>query len=252
MLGWKKNFLGIEAVNPSVGQACAKVAASVDHFMTYKVYGMCPDDRDMAQKLIASDYDPLPRRCFSRTPTNYRKPLSINTSFGLNLVMLTSYGTVTNVDYSCLVSKVTMDRRRFFACADCFNLSKRGWDIPTNESVCWIHHWWSLKVKAWRNPNQPRFQPTTGTFAAMMRERNVTIVSATLNEAPFNEVIALRGLFPLYVLIGSRIPFFDNTLDIVCSTLILDGWDRNTIFSAFWLEQNSSTAGTSLGGSFFL
>ncbi|KAL9424513.1 hypothetical protein AB3S75_031604 [Citrus x aurantiifolia] len=39
------------------------------------------------------------------------------------------------------------------------------------------------------------FSPTTGTFAAMMRERNVTIVPATLNlEAPFNENLRPKGL----------------------------------------------------------
>ncbi|KAM2011778.1 hypothetical protein ACFX1T_023709 [Malus domestica] len=58
-----------------------------------------------------------------------------------------------------------------------------------------------------------------------MREKNVTIASSTLNlGSPFNEITVLRGLLPLYTSIGSSLPFFDNTLDIIHSTLFLDGW----------------------------
>ncbi|KAK3212421.1 hypothetical protein Dsin_017127 [Dipteronia sinensis] len=56
------------------------MASNVDRFMTNKVYGMCSDDWDTAQKLIAGGCDPLPRkRCFSRTPIHYSKPLAIST-----------------------------------------------------------------------------------------------------------------------------------------------------------------------------
>ncbi|GAV87399.1 Methyltransf_29 domain-containing protein [Cephalotus follicularis] len=224
----KKNFLGVEAVNPSIGLACARMASNVDGFMSYNVHGMCPDDWDMAQKLIASGCEPLPRRrCFSKTPARYGKPLPINSSLWSQPsdadILWNRYKCKR---YSCLVSSKTMDRRGFFKCADCFNLSKRGWDTPTNESISaefTIDEVLALK------PGEIRigldFSPTTGTFAAMMRERNVTIASATLNlGAPFSEVIALRGLLPLYVSINSRLPFFDNTLDIVHSTMFLDGW----------------------------
>lgn len=224
----KKNFLDVEAVSPSIGQVCAKMASIVDRFMTYKVYGMCPDDWDIAQKLIVSGCDPLPRRrCFSRTPSHYSKPFAIDTSLwtqpsDANIL----WNRYKCKSYSCLVSKGPVDRRGFFKCTDCFNLSKQAWNVPTNESVSaefTINQVLRLK------PGEIRigldFSPTTGTFAAMMRERNVTIASATLNlGAPFNEAIALRGLLPLYISVGSRLPFFDNTLDIVHSTLFLDGW----------------------------
>lgn len=69
------------------------------------------------------------------------------------------------------------------------------------------------------------FSIGTGTFAARMREFNVTIVSATINlGAPFSETIALRGLVPLYLAINQRLPFFDNTLDLIHTTRFLDGW----------------------------
>jgi hypothetical protein len=64
-----------------------------------------------------------------------------------------------------------------------------------------------------------------GTFAARMHSRNVTIVSSALNlGGPFNELIALRGLVPLHLSLSHRLPFFDSTLDLVHSHLLLDGW----------------------------
>jgi SAM-dependent methyltransferase len=37
-------------------------------------------------------------------------------------------------------------------------------------------------------------------------------------------MIALRGLVPLYLTINQRLPFFDNTLDLIHTTRFLDGW----------------------------
>ncbi|GKV16975.1 hypothetical protein SLEP1_g27535 [Rubroshorea leprosula] len=198
-LSGKKSFLGVESINPSIGLACTRMASNVDRFMSYKIYDICPDDWDIAQKLILNGCDPLPRRrCFSRTPLRYTKPFPVNSSLW----------------------------RGFFKCASCFDLSKRGWEVQEKESTTAE---FTIDEVLRLKPGEIRigldFSPTTGTFAALMRERNVTIASATLNlGAPFNEVIALRGLLPLYVSVGSRLPFFDNTLDIIHSTMFLDGW----------------------------
>ncbi|KAE9458604.1 hypothetical protein C3L33_09470, partial [Rhododendron williamsianum] len=63
----------------------------------------------------------------------------------------------------------------------------------------------------------------SGTFAARMAERNVTVVTATLNiDAPFSEFIAARGLFPLYLSLDHRFPFHDNVFDIVHTGSALD------------------------------
>lgn len=218
----KKNFLGLEALNPSIGLACANMASNVDRYMNYDIHGLCPDDRELVQKLLTNGCDPLPRRrCFTRTPPHYTAPLSMNSSLWTqpsDANILWSQYKCKN--YSCLVSNETVDRRGFVKCSECFNLSKKWWDTPTNQSVSaefTIDEVLSLK------PGEIRigldFSPTTGTFAAIMREKNVTIASATLNlEAPFNEVIALRGLLPLYISVGTSLPFFDNTLDIIHST----------------------------------
>ncbi|PON82077.1 LOW QUALITY PROTEIN: hypothetical protein TorRG33x02_220720, partial [Trema orientale] len=161
--------------------------------------------RTWLKKLIANGSDPLPRgRCFTRTPPHYTNPFPTNSSLwtrpnDANIL----WNHYKCEDYSCLVfvSKETTDKRGFFKCADCYKLSKRGWDIPMNESLSakfTIDEVLSLKRGEIRIGLD--FSPTTGTFAALMKEHNVVIASATLNlGAPFNEVIALRELLPLYV-----------------------------------------------------
>ncbi|CAI0454519.1 unnamed protein product [Linum tenue] len=226
----KKNFLGMEAITPAVGFGCAHMATHLDRFVSYKMYEMCPDDWDVAQRLILNGCDPLPRRlCFSRASPSYTNPIPLmNSSLWAppsdSNIMWSHYKCKS---YDCLVSGEA-NRRGFFKCADCFNLTKRGWEVATNES---ISAEFTIDEVLTLKPSEIRvgldFSPTTGTFAALMRERGVTIISATLNlGAPFSEVIALRGLLPLYVSVGTRLPFFDDTLDIVHSILFLDGWIR--------------------------
>nr|XP_009390784.1 PREDICTED: uncharacterized protein LOC103977090 [Musa acuminata subsp. malaccensis] len=65
----------------------------------------------------------------------------------------------------------------------------------------------------------------SGTFAARMRERGVTVVSTTMDfDGPFNSFIASRGLLPMHISVAHRLPFFDNTLDIVHSMHVLSNW----------------------------
>ncbi|GJS39486.1 putative S-adenosyl-L-methionine-dependent methyltransferase [Tanacetum coccineum] len=224
----RKNFLDLDAISPSLGLGCTRMTADLDRYSTYERYTSCPDDWELAQKLILKGCDPLPRRiCFSRNPPRYDKPLSLDTSLWTqpnDSNILWNHYKCKN--YNCLVSIETLNKRGFHKCSDCFNLSKIGWEIPLNGSESAeisINEVLSFKKGEIRVGLD--FSPTMGTFAALMRERNVTIVSATLNlGAPFNEVIALRGLIPLYVSIGTRLPFFDSTLDLVHTTLYLDGW----------------------------
>ncbi|KAL2504954.1 S-adenosyl-L-methionine-dependent methyltransferase superfamily protein [Abeliophyllum distichum] len=223
----KKKLLGLESVYPSIGQGCARLASTLDRFMTYKAYHMCPDDWDLAQKLMITVCDPLPRRrCFSRTP-RYDKPRPLSSSLWTQPRDVDiSWSRYKCKNYQCLVSNKTINNKDFYKCSDCFDLTKRGWNVQRNKNVSAE---FSIDEILMLKPGEIRigldFSPTTGTFAALMREKNVTIASATLNlGAPFNEVIASKGLLPLYISVGSRLPFFDNTLDIVHSTLFMDGW----------------------------
>ncbi|URE44874.1 hypothetical protein MUK42_15158 [Musa troglodytarum] len=63
-----------------------------------------------------------------------------------------------------------------------------------------------------------------------MRERNVTIVSTTMNlNGPFSSFMAARGVVPLYLSVSQRLPFFDNTLDLVHSMHVLSNWIPTTL-----------------------
>ncbi|KAI4320370.1 hypothetical protein MLD38_033861 [Melastoma candidum] len=224
----KKIFLGVEAILPSVGMGCTRMASSVDRYANYKIYDNCPDDSDLVHKLMVGGCDPLPRRrCFARIPEKYVRRPPMDASLWAppshSNIRWTHYKCK---DYSCLVSDNTVGKRGFFKCSECFNLSRRGWEVPADKK---LSAEFTLDEVLALKPGEIRmgldFSPTTGTFAALMRERNVTIASATLNlGAPFNEVIASRGLIPLYISVGSRLPFYDNTLDIIHTTLFLDGW----------------------------
>lgn len=215
----KNNFLGVEAINPSFGLPCANMAFNVDSYMNYKIHGMCPEDGDIVQKLISNGCeisngcDPLPRRrCFTRTSPHHGSPLSTNAQIVSNAQILQMLRM--------------FQQKEILQMLRLFQPLKTRWDIPTNQSVSaefTINEVLSLK------PGEIciglDISPTTGTFAAIMKEKNVTIASATLNlGASFNEVIALRCLMPLYISVSLRLPFFDNTFDIIHSTLFLDVW----------------------------
>lgn len=65
----------------------------------------------------------------------------------------------------------------------------------------------------------------TGTFAAKMKLHNVTVVSTTMNlGAPYNEVVALRGLVPLHVPLQQRFPIFDGVVDLVRCSHAVNRW----------------------------
>uniref|UniRef100_A0A6V7QUU8 Methyltransferase type 11 domain-containing protein n=1 Tax=Ananas comosus var. bracteatus TaxID=296719 RepID=A0A6V7QUU8_ANACO len=195
----KQNFMGANGTFTSIGHACFAMKEELEEYMDYDVGDFCKDDWRQAQRLMVHGCDPLPRRrCFSRAPKLYAKPFPINES----MWKLPDDRNVRWSQYRC----------KNFACL-AKNATKKGFfksDFLIKEV---------LQLK----PGEIRigldFSVGTGTFAARMREFNVTIVSATINlGAPFNEMIALRGLVPIYLTINQRLPFFDNTLDIIHTT----------------------------------
>ncbi|QHO37577.1 uncharacterized protein DS421_4g112690 [Arachis hypogaea] len=90
-----------------------------------------------------------------------------------------------------------------------------------------------------------------GTFAARMKERNVTIITSTLDlDGPFSHFIASRRLIPIHLSISQRLLFFENTLDIVHFMEFIGNWLPETMLEfllydvyrvlrpggIFWLE----------------
>ncbi|KAF2597230.1 hypothetical protein F2Q68_00011663 [Brassica cretica] len=80
----------------------------------------------------------------------------------------------------------------------------------------------------------------SGTFAARMAERNVTVITNTLNNGgPFSDFIAGRGLFPLFLSLDHSFPFHDNVFDLVhgSSGLDVEGKPEKLEFLMFDLDR---------------
>ncbi|KAK0576538.1 hypothetical protein LWI29_019224 [Acer saccharum] len=210
----KDSKTGITEMVASVGHFCEKSADLLAQYMTYKVSSQCPDDWSLGQKLILRGCEPLPRRrCFAKSiskvgllsfPASLWKPVSDK---------IVTWSGLGCKNFDCLNSK-KLNRE----CVGCFDLGK-GYE---NQRY----------VKA-KNKNDFVLDDVlalgsggirigfdigggSGSFAARMAERNVTVVTNTLNiDAPFSEFIAARGLFPLYLSLDHRFPFYDNVFDLV-------------------------------------
>lgn len=229
----KQNFMGANGTFTSIGHACFSMKKQLEEYMAYDIGDICNDDWKLAQKLMIHGCDPLPRRrCFAKSPQYYTKPLpAIESMWKLPDDRNVRWSQYRCKNFTCLAKNTT--QKGFFKCADCFNLDDHEWtrwikpvyqDPNSNLTADFL-----IKEILDLKPSEIRigldFSVGTGTFAARMKEFNVTIVSAAINlGAPFNEFIALRGLIPLYLTINQRLPFFDNTLDLIHTTRFLDGW----------------------------
>ncbi|KAL0366047.1 UNVERIFIED_CONTAM: hypothetical protein Sradi_3494800 [Sesamum radiatum] len=178
----KDSRTGITEMVASVGHSCEKSADLLSQYMSYKVNGLCPDDWSLGQKLILQGCEPLPRR------RCFAKTLP---KVGLQPFPFSLWKNVSEKIYSwsglgCKNLACLNSKKLNRDCAGCFDI---------------VHGYETQK----------------------MAERNVTTVTATLNiDAPFNEFIASRGLFPLYLSLDQRFPFHDNVFDLVHAANGLD------------------------------
>ncbi|CAI0435787.1 unnamed protein product [Linum tenue] len=171
----------------SVGHSCEKSTDLLSQYMNYKVSGSCPDDWSLAQKLILRGCEPLPRRrCFAKGGSNKKK-------LSRECVNCFDLAGVENQRY------VKSKGKNDFLLDDVLGLGSGGIRIGFD------------------------IGGGSGTFAARMAERNVTVITNTLNvDAPFSEFVASRGLFPLYLSVDHRFPFYDNVFDLVHASSGLD------------------------------
>ncbi|OAY62832.1 hypothetical protein ACMD2_14042 [Ananas comosus] len=221
----KLSVFGTNATYNTIGHACVRLRKQLEQYMNYDIGSYCNDDWDLGQKLMLAGCDPLPRRrCLARASKLYKAPLPINAS----LWTTPDDGNVRWSKYKCRGFRCLSSRnpkRGFSKCAGCFELEKEKLKWVETASLAEFSIADVLNVK----PGETRIgldvSVGTGSFAARMREFNVTIVSTALNiGAPFSETIALRGLIPLYVTLSQRLPFFDNTMDLIHTGVFLDGW----------------------------
>ncbi|OAY63884.1 uncharacterized protein LOC109722790 [Ananas comosus] len=226
-LGFTPN-IGSDELYPVLGAACRRHQADLLAYMSYEVGRECPSDEISAQRLMLKGCEPLPRRrCRPRSPTNYVEP----TPFPESMWTIPPDTSITWDAYSCKNYSCLVNRGRAkgsYDCKDCFDL------LRGREKVRWLSDNGGLDfgiddVLRTRRPGAVRIGLDigggTGTFAARMRERNVTVVTSTMNfDGPFNSFIASRGLVPLHVSVAHRLPFADHTLDVVHSMHVLSNW----------------------------
>lgn len=220
------NVYGTLMIYNTIGHACILMKKELEEYMDYDIGSYCKDDWNLAQKLMLNGCDPLPRRrCLARASKLYRNPYPIDKSLwmipdGRNV----RWSNYKCRNYECLSSKKA--KKGYTKCIGCFEMDKEKVKWVTNSSVpvdFLIKD--VLGIKGGEIRIGLDYSVGTGTFAARMREQNVTIISTALNlEAPFSETIALRGLVPIYLTLNQRLPFFDNTMDLIHTTGLMDGW----------------------------
>eukprot|EP00850_Spirogloea_muscicola_P021249 SM000242S08485 [mRNA] locus=s242:88605:92567:+ [translate_table: standard] len=176
---------------------CEATDAEIAQYLDYEPRGPCPNDWFFVQELIyVKNCFALPkRRCIAVTPRDHAE------------------------SFECLNTRALGD------CRNCFNM--------TLEANRWRSNYrGSLKMREVIDMKRGTLRigldagGGTGSFAAHMARFNVTILTTAMNVEtvwnrymglPYMETIALRGLVPLHVPHKARLPFFDNTLDIVHS-----------------------------------
>ncbi|CAI9116895.1 OLC1v1018177C1 [Oldenlandia corymbosa var. corymbosa] len=223
----KDSRTGITEMVASVGHSCEKSVDLLSQYMNYKINGPCPDDWSLGQKLILSGCEPLSRRrCFAKAIPKVGLesfPVSLWKNVSEKIYSWSGLGCK---NLACLNSK-KLNRD----CAGCFEITK-GYETQKYVKVRSKNDFLIDDVLAMGSNGGIRIGfdigGGSGTFAARMAERNVTVVTATLNvDAPFNEFIAARGLFPLYLSLDHRFPFYDNTFDLVHAANGLDVGGRS-------------------------
>ncbi|XP_010930346.1 probable methyltransferase At1g29790 [Elaeis guineensis] len=219
--------LGTDKLYPTLGSPCRRFQVDLTEYMSYEVGKECPSDDIFAQRLMLKGCEPLPRRrCHPKSPSGYVEP----TPFPASLWTIPPDTSIVWDAYSCKNYSCLVNRGKAkgsYDCKDCFDLNGR-------EKVRWLHDNGNLdfgidSVLGTKPPGTIRIGLDIGggtaTFAARMRERNITIVTSSMNfDGPFNSFIASRGLVPMHISIAHRLPFFDNTLDIVHSMHVLSNW----------------------------
>jgi Methyltransferase domain len=229
-LGFTSN-IGSDELYPSMGFGCRNFQSEVIEYMTYEPGKECPSDDIFAQRLMLKGCEPLPRRkCKPKSPTNYVEPDPVPSSlWKIPPDSSIIWDPYTCKNYTCLVNRGNM--KGSYDCKDCFNLMGREkvrWLIDNGNLDYSIDN--VLKMKPGKIRIGLDIGGGSGSFAARMRERNITIVTTSMNfDGPFNSFIASRGLVPLHISIAHRLPFADGVLDIVHSMHVLSNWIPDTM-----------------------
>ncbi|CAA0832368.1 S-adenosyl-L-methionine-dependent methyltransferases superfamily protein [Striga hermonthica] len=205
-----------------IASSCRDNPALLHRYMNYTPFSLCPADAGLAEDLILRGCHPLPRRrCFSRTPPSQPQPplpadpfspLPDRTPF-----LLTRYACRT---FSCLAAgsnpdmgfDMRVERSKFVTYRSELDLPiPQLLQIAASAGV-------AIRLAA-------DVGGGTGTFAAQMKLRNVTVLTTTMSlGAPYSEAVAARGLIPLHAPLQQRLPVFDGVLDLVRCGRAVNRW----------------------------
>ncbi|XP_074272450.1 putative methyltransferase At1g29790 [Silene latifolia] len=203
-----------------IPSSCHDFPELLYQYMNYTVFELCPKDAQLAESLILRGCHPLPRRrCFSRTPANPRF-----NSLDSNVIWSSYTNPNANGKASC----------RSFKCLDP-KLGLNGNDLEVNKQEFMVYKSdLDLTIPqlldiAKRAGSVLRLGIDigggSGSFAAKMQERNVTVLTTTMNlGVPFSEVNALRGLVAMHTPLQQRLPVFDGVVDLVRCGHAVNRW----------------------------
>ncbi|KAL4563727.1 hypothetical protein LXL04_027772 [Taraxacum kok-saghyz] len=200
-----------------IASACRHHPDLLHQYMNYTPFSVCPAlSSAAAEPLIMRGCHPLPRRrCFSRTPSKLPTSLPTNPFSPVpeNAILWSNYKCKT---FDCLNPDLGFDLRKE---KSKFLSYKTDLDLPISQLI----------EIAKKSKNVLRLALDigggTGTFAAQMKQENVTVITTTMSlGAPYNEAAALRGLIPLHVPLQQRLPIFDGVLDLVRCGRAVNRW----------------------------
>ncbi|KAJ9135911.1 hypothetical protein P3X46_033035 [Hevea brasiliensis] len=203
-----------------IASSCHNHPDLLHNYMSYTPYSLCPLDSDLAESLILRGCHPLPRRrCFSKTPSKAPSSLPRNpfpSSFLESNIIWAQYSCKS---FYCLAKQSPNLDFDIGAEMSRFITYKTELDLPIPQL---------LQVAKSANSVIRLgidIGGSTGTFAARMKQYNVTVITTTMNfNAPNNEVVALRGLVPLHMPLQQRLPVFDGVVDLVRCGRAVNRW----------------------------
>ncbi|KAL1560409.1 putative methyltransferase At1g29790 [Salvia divinorum] len=202
-----------------IASSCRDNPILLHTYMNYTPFSPCPADSPLAEDLILRGCHPLPRRrCFSKTPPSPHPPLPFDPFSPLpdKIALLNHYTCKTFSCFAKLNPEMGFDMRveksRYLT-------SKMDLDLPIPQLLQLAESAKSV-IRLGLD-----IGGGSGTFAAQMKLRNVTVVTTTMNlGSPHNEAVAARGLVPLHAPLQQRLPVFDGAVDLVRCGHAVNRW----------------------------
>ncbi|KAL5998671.1 putative methyltransferase At1g29790 [Asimina triloba] len=193
-----------------IGSACRDNPTLLHRYMNYTPFSLCPSDQPLVESLILRGCHPLPRRrCFQPTPTKPASSLP-HSQFPSSLSDSAVLWPPSSCNsFSCLARNVAgfdmkIESSKFIS------PPKSPLDLTVSQLLEYSRNLNSALRLAVDVGGE------TGTFAARMKQHNLTVLTTTMNlGAPYSETAALRGVVPLHLPLQLRLPIFDGVLDLV-------------------------------------